>query len=88
MALGFLGSFGHCVSMCGPLTVAFSLSNRQSTPNWQQQLFFHGLLNLGRVVSYALVGAGIGALGSVLIASGQMAGIGSGLRQCLTIFTG
>ena len=88
MALGFLGSFGHCVSMCGPLTVAFSLSNRQSTPNWQQQLYFHGLLNLGRVVSYALVGAGIGALGSVLIASGQMAGIGSGLRQCLTIFTG
>ncbi len=89
MALGFLGSFGHCVGMCGPLTVAFSLSQRQqTTQRWRQQLYFHGLLNLGRIVSYALVGAGIGGLGSVLIASGQMAGIGSVLRQWIAILTG
>ncbi len=89
MALGFLGSFGHCVGMCGPLTVAFSLSQRQQTAqHWRQQLYFHGLLNLGRIVSYALVGAGIGGLGSVLIASGQMAGIGSVLRQWIAILTG
>lgn len=89
MALGFLGSFGHCVGMCGPLTVAFSLSNQQQTPQrWRQQFQFHALLNLGRIVSYALVGAGIGALGSVLIASGQMAGIGSDLRRWMAILTG
>ncbi len=89
IALGFLGSFGHCVGMCGPLTVAFSLSQRQeNSQRWRQQLYFHGLLNLGRIVSYALVGAGIGSLGSVLIASGQMAGIGSVLRQWITILTG
>jgi len=88
VALGFLGSFGHCVGMCGPLTVAFSLSQRQDQKRWQQQLYFHGLLNLGRIVSYALVGAGIGSLGSVLIASGQMAGIGSVLRQWIAILTG
>lgn len=88
-ALGFLGSFGHCVGMCGPLTVAFSLSNQEKKPpTWRQQLYFHILLNLGRIVSYALVGAGIGALGSVLIASGQMAGIGSDLRRWLAILTG
>lgn len=87
MTLGFLGSFGHCVGMCGPLTVAFSLSHKQD-PKWQQQLYFHTLLNLGRIVSYTLVGAGIGALGSVLIASGQMAGIGSELRRWMAIFTG
>ena len=87
MSLGFLGSFGHCVGMCGPLTVAFSLSNQEKTP-WQQQLYFHTLLNLGRIISYALVGAGIGALGSVLIASGQMAGVGSDLRRCVAILTG
>jgi hypothetical protein len=34
------------------------------------------------------VGAGIGALGSVLVAGGQIAGIGSSLRQGMTIFTG
>lgn len=88
MTLGFLGSFGHCVGMCGPLTVAFSLSHKQETPHWQQQLYFHTLLNLGRIVSYALVGAGIGALGSALIASGQMAGIGSDLRRWIAILTG
>lgn len=86
--LGFLGSFGHCMGMCGPLTVAFSLSNKQETPNWRSQLKFHTLLNLGRMLSYTLVGAGIGALGSVLLASGQMAGIGSDLRRWLAIITG
>jgi len=40
------------------------------------------------MVSYSLVGGGIGALGSVLIASGQFAGIDSGLRRGLAIFTG
>lgn len=89
MALGFFGSFGHCVGMCGPLTVAFSLSGRQiSTPTLWQQVYFHASLNLGRITSYALVGAAIGALGSVLVAGGQLAGIDSNLRRGLAIFTG
>lgn len=88
MTLGFLGSFGHCVGMCGPLTVAFSLSYKQETPRWRQQLLFHSLLNLGRLLSYTLVGAGIGMLGSVLIAGGQTAGIGSDLRRAIAILTG
>jgi uncharacterized protein len=87
--LGFLGSFGHCIGMCGPVAVAFSLSSNQTTENtWQQHLYFHGLLNLGRLISYTLVGASIGALGSVLVASGQLAGVGSGLRYWFAIFTG
>ncbi|NJL63441.1 MAG: sulfite exporter TauE/SafE family protein [Methylacidiphilales bacterium] len=89
--LGFLGSFGHCVGMCGPLSVAFSLSQNKPNPNqqnWQQQLQFHLLLNIGRLLSYALVGAAIGAIGSVLLASGQMAGVGSELRRWMAIFTG
>jgi len=89
MILGFLGSFGHCVGMCGPLTIAFSLSQKTSSaPTWQKSLYFHGLLNVGRIFSYAAIGAGIGALGSVLIAGGQLAGIESGLRRGLAIFTG
>lgn len=88
MTLGFLGSFGHCVGMCVPLTTAFSLSINQQTPNWRQQVVFHLLLNLGRLVSYTLVGAAIGALGSVLIAGGQMAGSGSSLRSAIALLTG
>jgi sulfite exporter TauE/SafE len=74
--------------MCGPLAVAFSLSHKQETPSWRQQFQFHALLNLGRMLSYALVGAGIGAVGSVLLASGQMAGVGSDLRRWMAILTG
>jgi hypothetical protein len=39
-------------------------------------------------MSYALVGAGIGALGSVVVAGGQLAGIGSGLRHAMAILAG
>ncbi|MEM8830190.1 MAG: sulfite exporter TauE/SafE family protein [Cyanobacteria bacterium P01_G01_bin.19] len=88
LALGFLGSFGHCVGMCGPLTVAFALSQEdERSPKikgWQ----FHLLLNLGRIVSYSLVGAVLGGLGSAFVASGQLAGIGSSLRQIMSILTG
>ncbi len=89
MTLGFLGSFGHCVGMCGPLTAAFSLPGLQEQPksHWQQ-FVFHCCLNLGRVLSYALVGASLGAVGSVLIASGQMAGIGSSLRRGVALLMG
>ncbi|HEY9653822.1 MAG TPA: sulfite exporter TauE/SafE family protein [Coleofasciculaceae cyanobacterium] len=89
MTLGFLGSFGHCAGMCGPLTVAFSLGQRQEpSKNGGHFFYFHTLLNLGRLISYTFVGAGIGALGSVLVAGGQIAGVGSSLRQGMTIFTG
>ncbi len=88
-SLGFLGSFGHCVGMCGPITVAFSLSQpTASEAKWRQQVYFHGVFNLGRIISYTLVGAAIGALGSVVIASGHMAGVGSGLRRGIALVAG
>jgi len=97
-ALGFLGSFGHCAGMCGPLTLAFSLSadshnrNPDRTPDripqWLKQFWFHGLLNLGRLLSYTLIGAGIGAISSVLVAGGQLAGIDSQVRRGIAIVTG
>ncbi len=87
-SLGFLGSFGHCLGMCGPITVAFSLSQPSVLPSRWGAFHFHLLLNLGRLTSYALVGLLIGSIGSVLVASGQMAGIGSSLRQGVAVVTG
>lgn len=96
-ALGFLGSFGHCVGMCGPLAAAFSLADARSdtdTPGSRSvaarlaKLWFHGLLNLGRLLSYSAVGGVIGGLGSTLVVGGQLAGIDSALRQGLSLFTG
>ncbi|MBW4515911.1 MAG: sulfite exporter TauE/SafE family protein [Timaviella obliquedivisa GSE-PSE-MK23-08B] len=93
--LGFLGSFGHCAGMCGPIAAAFSLSQQRENSVGRslagiskRSLLFHLLLNLGRLLSYALIGAGIGALGSVLIAGGQVAGVGSLLRRVMALLTG
>jgi sulfite exporter TauE/SafE len=94
-SLGFLGSFGHCVGMCGPIAMAFSLANPDpgdaSGPgkaSQMRQFAFHVLLNVGRLASYALVGIAIGGLGSVLVAGGQMAGVGSLLRRVIGLLTG
>lgn len=86
--LGFFGSFGHCLGMCSPLTVAFSLSHQQDSPTIGQQVKFHTLLNLGRIISYTVVGATIGGFGAILFQSGQVAGVGSELRQIISVFTG
>jgi sulfite exporter TauE/SafE len=87
-SLGLLGSFGHCLGMCGPITVAFSLSQGSTAQDQGSQVRFHLLLNLGRIISYALVGAMVGGIGSVLVAGGQMAGVGSGLRRAIALATG
>lgn len=104
VALGFVGSFGHCVGMCGPLSVAFSLSSQRresegsttegstttenAAQSWRSQLQFHGLLNLGRLASYSLVGALIGSVGSAVAAGSQWVGVGSPVRQGVSILTG
>jgi sulfite exporter TauE/SafE len=61
---------------------------QQETSNWRSQLRFHLLLNLGRIISYGLVGAALGGIGEVLIDKSQLIGIGSELRQGVTILTG
>jgi uncharacterized protein len=84
--LGFLGSFGHCASMCGPLTVAFAAN--QSNRSWQQSGWFHGAMNLSRILSYALGGAILGGLSAIALAGGQMVGVGSQLRSAIALISG
>ena len=60
--LGLLGSL-HCIGMCGPLAIAFS--EQKSTNAYQR--FWEGLsYNLGRTVTYSLLGLLFGAVGSFL----------------------
>lgn len=87
MTLGFAGSFGHCVGMCGPLAASFALAQGE-THHWRQPLAFHILLNLGRILSYGIIGAAIGALSSVLVAGGELAGIDSVLRRSISLLMG
>jgi sulfite exporter TauE/SafE len=62
--LGLAGSL-HCVQMCGPLVLSFGMNA------WQG----HALYHLGRVFTYAALGAVAGWLGSGMTLVGAMAGI-------------
>ena len=56
--LGLLGSF-HCAGMCGPIAIALPLHG-----NTLPQKIYGGLLyNLGRTLTYGLMGAVFGLLG-------------------------
>jgi uncharacterized protein len=60
LAAGLAGGFGHCVGMCGPIVAAFSLGNDRR--GWLHLLLY----NIGRVVTYSILGALVGATGSFL----------------------
>ncbi|MEM9271674.1 MAG: sulfite exporter TauE/SafE family protein [Cyanobacteria bacterium P01_F01_bin.143] len=79
-SLGFVGSFGHCAGMCGPLAVSFSLSS-QDQEKWLGGFWFHCLLNLGRITSYGLVGIALGSFGDLLftVQLRQIIGLATGL---------
>lgn len=70
--MGFLGGFGHCVGMCGPIVLAFGLAAPGMPPRraLPPQLAYH----LGRVTTYALIGAAMGLTGSFVNLAGRLAG--------------
>lgn len=75
LSMGVLGSF-HCIGMCG--AIAFSLPLKEDT--WWSKLWGGFLYNLGRVSTYAILGALLGLLGK---------GISfAGFQQGLSIFLG
>lgn len=71
--LGFLGSL-HCVGMCGPIAVAaFGKSGRR-------QILPRLSYNMGRTVTYVLMGLSMGLIGQVVKLSGY--------QQIVSIITG
>lgn len=75
LALGFLGSF-HCIGMCGPIVLAL--------PNHYQhkyvKIYSSVLYNLGRVITYGILGLIFGLLGEGIYLGG--------LQQIVSIITG
>ncbi len=65
LTLGLLGSF-HCVGMCGPIALAIPLK----TDSWFIRILGGLIYNIGRAVTYALMGAVFGLLGQGLVMSG------------------
>lgn len=70
--LGLVSSL-HCIQMCGPVVVSFSLS--LSHRKASQQAFAHLAYNVGRVVTYGLLGAVAGLTGQVFDLAGKLAGV-------------
>lgn len=62
----FLGSFGHCLGMCGGIVVAYSSSKIDDKSTKAQQTISHLAYNFGRVTTYALIGAVFGLLGQAI----------------------
>ena len=82
LVFGFVGSI-HCIGMCGPL--ALSLPGAQQA-RWRY-LGERLLYNLGRAVTYTLLGGTVGALGALLSLAGyqQWLSIGIGVVMVLSV---
>jgi hypothetical protein len=69
LLVGLLGG-AHCLGMCGPLVATYA--DRMPGPDRRltlRQVRQHALFNLGRTVSYAVLGAAAGLAGEVVFLS-------------------
>ena len=65
ITIAFIGSFGHCIGMCGGFVFAYSSTKIDATMSRWAQLIRHSAYNLGRVSSYVLLGMLLGGIGSI-----------------------
>lgn len=68
LSAGVLGSFGHCIGMCGPIVTACALKEAQGAPH-------HLLYNLGRIITYSALGAAMGTAGSFVSVAARIEGV-------------
>lgn len=71
--IGLLGG-AHCIGMCGGIMNALSFAIPEQQRNIRQVTPILLLYNLGRILSYAIAGAIVGALGGWLQKSGGQVG--------------
>ncbi|HOI82953.1 MAG TPA: sulfite exporter TauE/SafE family protein [Campylobacterales bacterium] len=80
-AAAFFGSLGHCVGMCGGFVLAYSSTKVAAHFGQKERLTSHLLYNFGRTISYTIIGAIAGLIGSVFALSPD-------LRASLYLFAG
>jgi uncharacterized protein len=87
LLIGFFGSF-HCLGMCGPLVVAYSLHIRSTSPErgsdgtatglWSKGFAHHLAFHAGRIACYGLLGAAASLFGYLVGFGHFFAGLRSG----------
>lgn len=65
ISIAFLGSFGHCIGMCGGIVVAYTTIKIEPTSSKVSKSIAHLLYSFGRVLTYTILGAMFGLLGGV-----------------------
>lgn len=65
LALGFLGSL-HCIGMCGPIALALPSQSKSKLGFYSGRLLY----NLGRVITYSIMGLIIGLIGQKINLAG------------------
>ncbi|QOY53754.1 sulfite exporter TauE/SafE family protein [Candidatus Sulfurimonas marisnigri] len=66
ISIAFLGSFGHCIGMCGGIVLAYSTIKIQPQSSKVSKTKAHLLYSFGRVFTYSILGAIFGGLGGVV----------------------
>ena len=79
-ALGFFGSL-HCAGMCGPLALALPPTGRSTAGFVVGRVVY----NLGRLVTYCLLGLLFGFIGQTLLVAGLQRWLSIGLGVALLI---
>ena len=82
LAIGFLGSF-HCIGMCGPIALSLPLKS----PSYVKFTTGRILYNLGRVISYSLMGAVFGVFGKSISLWGYQRGLSIIIGVLIIIIT-
>lgn len=66
ISIAFLGSFGHCIGMCGGIVFAYSSIKIEPKSSKVSQSIAHLLYSFGRVSTYSILGLIFGSLGQVV----------------------
>ena len=75
ITIAFMGSFGHCIGMCGGIVIAYSSIGLEKERSRPAQAVSHLLYSMGRVTTYSVLGAIFGILGGVVVFNNTTNGI-------------
>lgn len=85
--LGLVGSV-HCLGMCGPLVTTYSDRLTDGGPVSGHEIRQHALFNLGRALSYTVLGAVLGAVGATVFKTAALANLGTVVRGVVGVAVG
>ncbi|MBU2589851.1 MAG: sulfite exporter TauE/SafE family protein [Nanoarchaeota archaeon] len=81
--VGLLTGF-HCISMCGGFVVSYTLKNAKTTKPYKLHLMYA----TGKIISYTIIGAAFGFLGSIIAFTPLMRGVAGLLAGLFLVLFG